>query len=101
MAASTCAAIPNPSNPGLRLEFVDDWQDPSKSFTRTGGRRRYQFILSAGIPELRICLAYTDAPARALQNNLNLIVQNLTTGQKCRKLGTSKPARASGLRQQR
>jgi serine protease AprX len=76
------AAIPNPSNPRLRLEFVDDWQDPTKSFTRTGERRQYQFILSAGIPKLRICLAYTDAPARALQDNLNLIVQNLTTGQK-------------------
>jgi hypothetical protein len=30
--------------------------------------------VDAGLP-LRICLAYLDVPGRALQNNLNLIVQ--------------------------
>jgi serine protease AprX len=76
------AAIPNPTSPGLQLQFEDDWQDATKSFTRTGERRRYQFILAAGVPDLRICMAYTDAPARSLQNNLNLIVQDLTSGKK-------------------
>lgn len=70
-------AIPNACKPSLQLQFVDDWQDKTKSFARTGDRKRYQFVLPAGTPELRICMAYTDAPARALQNNLNLIVQHL------------------------
>jgi hypothetical protein len=30
--------------------------------------------VDSGLP-LRICLAYTDVPGRALQNNLNLLVQ--------------------------
>jgi hypothetical protein len=75
-------AIPNACKPGLQLQFVDDWQDKTKSFSRTGDRKRYQFVLPAGTPELRICMAYTDAPARALQNNLNLIVQHLETNTK-------------------
>jgi hypothetical protein len=32
-------------------------------------------ILPAMCPELRLCLAYTDAPGRGLQNNVNLMVQ--------------------------
>jgi len=75
-------AIPNPSKPNLQLQFVDDWQDKTKSFTRTGDRRRFQFILPAGAPELRICMAYTDAPGRALQNNLNLMVHHLESNTK-------------------
>jgi serine protease AprX len=69
-------AIPNAAQPGMALEFVDDWQDVTKSFTRTGQRRRFQFVLPASCPELRVCMAYTDAPARGLQNNLNLMVQH-------------------------
>jgi serine protease AprX len=75
-------AIPNPCQPGLDLQFVDNWQDKTTFFTRTGERKRYQFVLPAGTPELRICMAYTDAPARALQNNLNLIVQHLESNTK-------------------
>ena len=56
------------------LHFVDDWQ-PGAGFTASGQRRRYHLTLGAGCPSLRICLAYTDHPARALQNNLNLTVQ--------------------------
>ena len=63
-------AIPNPCQPGLDLQFVDNWQDKTTFFTRTGERKRYQFVLPAGTPELRICMAYTDAPARALQNKM-------------------------------
>lgn len=68
-------AIPNPSQPGLALRFVDEWE--TFQFTRTGQRKRYQFVLPVAVPELRFCMAYTDAPARSLQNNLNLIVQHL------------------------
>jgi serine protease AprX len=75
-------AIPNRCQPGLDLQFVDNWQDKMTFFTRTGERRRYQFVLSPGTPELRICMAYTDTPARALQNNLNLIVQHLESNTK-------------------
>lgn len=75
-------AIPNPSQPGMELRFVDNWQDQASQFLRTGQRKRYQFILPAGAPELRICLAYTDAPASGLQNNLNLVVQRLESGTK-------------------
>jgi subtilisin family serine protease len=67
-------AYPNPTHPNLRLEFVDDWQTPANSFTVTGQRRRFQVSVATGEP-LAICLAYTDAPGRALQNNLNLLVE--------------------------
>jgi serine protease AprX len=75
-------AIPNPAQPGLELQFVDNWKDPNAWFTRTGERRRFQFVLGQDAPELRICMAYTDAPARALQNNLNLMLQHVESQQK-------------------
>jgi len=67
-------AYPNPTRPALRLEFVDDWQNPASSFTVPGQRRRFQIDVAAG-ERLAICMAYTDAPGRALQNNLNLLVE--------------------------
>lgn len=75
-------AIPNSANPNLQVRFVDDWADKTKHFTRTGERRRYQFNVPAGTPQLRLTLAYTDAPARALQNNINVILQHQQSGQK-------------------
>jgi subtilisin family serine protease len=68
-------SVPNPSRPNLQLRFVDDWEPAPKGFTMTGQRKRYQFTVPAGGTSLRICLAYTDLPARALQNDLNLFVQ--------------------------
>ena len=44
-------------------------------FTSTGQRFRFQLSLAAPSSVLSICIAYTDLPARALQNNLNLFVQ--------------------------
>lgn len=67
-------ALPNAALPSRKLEFVDDWQ-PGAGFTTSGQRRRYQLTLGPGNTSLRICLAYTDHPARGLQNNLNLFVQ--------------------------
>lgn len=75
-------AIPNSSKPGLNLQFVDDWKNPKLAFVRTGQRRRFQFNLAAGAPELCICMAYTDVAARGLQNNVNLMVQHIPTGTK-------------------
>lgn len=68
------SALPNESQAGLELRFVDSWQDPSRQFDRSGQRFRWRFGIAAGIP-LKICLAWTDLPARALQNNLNLVVE--------------------------
>jgi hypothetical protein len=53
---------------------VDNWQNAADQFTAIG-RRRYRFTVPAGIPRLSVTLAYTDLPARALQNNLNLFMQ--------------------------
>lgn len=75
-------AIPNPSQPGLTLGFVDDWKNPKLAFVKTGQRRRFQFNVGADAPELRICMAYTDVAARGLQNNVNLMVQHIPTGKK-------------------
>jgi serine protease AprX len=69
------STIPNPAEPGLRLVFVDSWQDTAMQFTRTGQRFRFSVVTNGGLP-LRICLAYTDAPARSLQNDLSLLVQD-------------------------
>jgi serine protease AprX len=67
-------AYPNPAMPSLALEFVDEWQTPAKSFAATGERRRYDIDVAAGT-RFSICLVWTDAPGRALQNNLNLLVE--------------------------
>jgi serine protease AprX len=74
------SAIPNPSDPGLDLRFVDPWEDEAKQFVRSGQRFRWRLSVAAGRP-LKICLAWTDLPARALQNNLNLVVED-PAGQK-------------------
>lgn len=73
--------IPNPAEPTLKLEFQDTWKQKRLQFTRSGQRFRIQFSISGGT-RLRICLTWTDLPARALQNNLNLFVQHLPSGQK-------------------
>ncbi|MBC7260986.1 MAG: hypothetical protein H5T63_03145, partial [Chloroflexi bacterium] len=73
--------IPNPGEPTLKLEFQDTWKQKQLQFTRSGQRFRFQFSISGGA-WLRICLTWTDLPARALKNNLNLFVQHLTSGKK-------------------
>ncbi len=75
-------AIPNASDPRFQLRFVDEWKNAGASFTQTGQRRRYQFTLGQGTPELCICLAYTDAPGRALQNNVNVLVHHVESATK-------------------
>jgi hypothetical protein len=75
-------ALPNPAHPQMALQFVDTWKTAGQALTRTGERRRYQFVLPANVPELRICLAYTDAPARGLQNNVSLLVNHTQSNKK-------------------
>jgi len=74
-------AIPNPSEPELKLEFLDIWKDPRLQLNRSGQRLRYKFSI-LGNKSLRFCLTWTDLPARALQNNLNLFIQHMQTGKK-------------------
>lgn len=67
-------AVPNAAEPGLVLEFLDTWKDAGLKLAYTGARLRFYIAVGGGRP-LRLCLAYIDTPARALQNNLNLFVQ--------------------------
>ena len=67
-------AVPNASRPNFTL-FFDDNYAAGAGLAKTGDRARFQVTVPAGIDELRICLAYTDLPARGLQNSLGLIVQ--------------------------
>ena len=73
--------IPNAGEPGLALSFLDSWNDRERQFFKTGARFRFRIRANAG-RDLRICLAWTDLPFRALQNNLDLAVEHLDTGQK-------------------
>ena len=66
--------VPNPRNPSLELAFFDNWNDGATHFKVTGQRQRFQFEVAAGGP-LRVCMAYTDAPGRGVQNNLNLFLE--------------------------
>jgi hypothetical protein len=66
--------IPNNSEPDFVLQLIDDWED-GRVLTQTGQNKQYQFSIPKGTPALRLCLAYTDAPARGLQNNLDLFLQ--------------------------
>jgi serine protease AprX len=73
-------AIPNPAV-DFQLDFIDGWQMPAEVFRATGERRRY--VVTADRPgELRVCLSWTDPPARAIQNVLHLTVQNLQNAKK-------------------
>jgi serine protease AprX len=73
--------IPSPSSPDLQLEFQDAWVGAEQLFSRTGQRFRFQASASGG-NQLRICLTWTDLPMRALQNDLDLTVQHIPSGQK-------------------
>ncbi len=73
--------LPHAAAPAQRLEFLDTWQDPAGQFSRSGQRFRFQVPVTGGA-ELRICLVWTDAPDRGLQNSLVLMVQHLQSQQK-------------------
>jgi serine protease AprX len=70
--------IPNSAKPNLNLEFLDTWNDPNLQFGQTGQRFRFK-VSSSGGDFLRLCLVWTDAPGRALQNNLNLLMHYAPT----------------------
>jgi hypothetical protein len=70
-------SVPSAVEPNLRLEFVDNWKDAQAQFRITGQRARYRVDVSGG-QRLRITMSYTDLPARGLQNNLNLTIEDPT-----------------------
>lgn len=65
--------IPNKTNPGMNLAFVDTMKIPQRQLVNVGDMFQYKIECSGG-DFLRFCLVWTDPPARALQNNLNLVV---------------------------
>ncbi|SDD02419.1 S8 family serine peptidase [Rhodococcus tukisamuensis] len=67
--------LPSPAEPTFRLEFVDTWKSTVLRFTETGRAFRFTVQVGAGLP-LRICMAYTDLPGRALQNDVSMIVED-------------------------
>lgn len=67
--------VPNPLTPGLKLEFADTWKTKARTFTETGERLLYQITVGPSLP-LRVCLVWTDPPARSLQNSLVLLVDD-------------------------
>lgn len=66
-------SIPTAVDPSLALEFVDNWNDPASHFGVTGQRARFRLGVGGG--RLRLCLVYTDAPGRGVQNNLDLLLE--------------------------
>ncbi len=76
-AVNLLGSIPNASSPALRLELVDSWEKPVLQFARTGQRFRFEIDVQEVDPALplRVTLTYTDLAARALQNDLSMLLQ--------------------------
>lgn len=70
-----------PMDPKLKLEFFDTWKNPALQFNKSGERFRFRFSSDVGL-SLRLCLVWTDPPGRALQNDIDLILQLPSGGQK-------------------
>lgn len=73
--------LPNASRPDMRLEFLDRPSNTKRLFTQQGQRHRWEFRLDAD-GELRLCLAWTDPPARALQNSIRMLLDQGALGRK-------------------
>lgn len=73
--------VPNETVPGMRLEFVDEWEDPGNGFSRVGDARQFLVTVDAGT-WLRLCLVWTDPAGRGLQNNLNVLMEHRPSGAK-------------------
>lgn len=68
--------LPSKKSEGLKLNFLDTWQQKDLQFTATGQRFLFRFDLNEGLP-LKLCLCWTDPPGRGLQNNLNLLLMHV------------------------
>ena len=67
------STLPNHAN-SIKLAFEDQWSGAA-GLKHEGDRARFRIDVGAGAP-LRICLVWTDPPARSLQNSLVLLVDN-------------------------
>lgn len=72
-------SIPNPGTPWLGLEFSDTWQGDDLAVPDTGHGQSFTFQIDGTRP-LRLCLAWTDTPARSLQNCLNVRLDHPDSG---------------------
>lgn len=59
----------------MKLAFVDTWKDANQALFESGKFVRYQLKVGRDHP-LRLCLAWTDPGARALQHSLLLTVDD-------------------------
>lgn len=76
--------IPVTADPAFRLEFRDEWEAGGERLNASGERALYRFSVNPGSPWLRVCLAWTDVPGRALQNNLNLFLRHIESDERWR-----------------
>lgn len=90
-AVHLASTIPTLCNPELGLEFFDNWNDPATHFGAMDTGRRLRFTIGSAGGRLRICLAYTDAPGRGVQNNLDLLVE--VPGARRKRFGNEKVPR--------
>jgi hypothetical protein len=68
--------LPSPVAPAFELFFADTWQrDSHLRFDQRQGRRRWRIRID-GAGEIRACIAWTDPPARGLQNALRIILDD-------------------------
>ena len=72
--ADLATTLPAPDGSGLDLRFADTWKTPARCFSRNDTYATWRVTVRAGTP-LRICLTYTDAPGRGVQNDVNMYVQ--------------------------
>ncbi len=74
--------LPNTVN-DFNIFFFDALDVPALQLKGTGEAKRFLIKLDcAGDSWIRVCLAYTDIPARAIQNDLNLMMDEVSTRKK-------------------
>jgi len=69
------ATVPTRARPSLRLAFDDAWPNSAWHLANAGEAIRYTVDVTSAEEDLRICLAWTDAPGRSLQNLLGLLLE--------------------------
>lgn len=75
--------LPNAVN-DFNLYFFDALDVPALQLKGTGEAKRFLLKLDCTDNNswIRVCLAYTDIPARAIQNDLNLMMDFVSSGKK-------------------
>lgn len=68
--------LPQDPNPAFQLDFWDGWKDPQAKFDATGQQRQFRFTTASPGP-IRVCLTWTDPPARSIQNILQVFLEDL------------------------